>query len=147
MSVTTDGPTTGVSAMAGRMVIARFRDGRLIKGTTQDFAPNRLIFHIYEGGDQSSKAIEVQLSELKAVLYVKDFKGNSDRDDEYRFDKVVGHGRKAEVTFEDGEVVAGFIMGYHADRPGFFLIPADPDSNNERIYVLNAAVKSLDWVR
>lgn len=129
------------------MVIARFRDGRLLKGTTQDFAPNRVMFHIYEGGDPSAKAVEVRLDELKAVLYVKDFEGNSEHHDEYSFDRVVGHGRKAEVTFADGEVVCGFTMGYHADRPGFFLIPADPDSNNERIYVLNASVKSINWVR
>ena len=147
MAFTSSGPTTGAPTSAGRMVIARFRDGRLLKGTTQDFAPNRETFHIYEGGNQSSQAVEVRLEELKAVLYVKDFEGNSQRKDEYRFDKVVGHGRKAEVTFDDGEVVAGFTMGYHADRPGFFLIPADPGSNNERIYVLNPSVKSISWVR
>jgi len=147
MAFTSSGSTTGAATSAGRMVVARFRDGRLLKGTTQDFAPNRESFHIYVGGDQSSQAVEVQLVELKAVLYVKDFEGNSQHHDEYRFDKVVGHGRKAEVTFVDGEVVAGFTMGYHADRPGFFLIPADPDSNNERIYVLNASIKSINWVR
>jgi hypothetical protein len=147
MAFTTSGPTTGASTIAGRMVIARFRDGRLLKGTTQDFAPNRETFHIYEGGDQSSKAVEVRLEELKAVFYVKDFAGNSKHHGEYSFDKVVGHGRKAEVTFADGEVLAGFTMGYHTDRPGFFLIPADPDSNNERIYVLNASIKSINWIR
>ena len=147
MATTTIGATTGASAIAGRMVIARFRDGRLLKGTTQDFAPNRESFHVYEGGDVSSKAVEIQLEELKAVLYVKDFEGNSDHKDEYRFDNVVGHGRKTEVTFLDGEVIAGFTMGYHADRQGFFLIPADPDGNNDRIYVLNSSVKSINWVR
>jgi len=147
MSVITSGSATGSSTITGRMVIARFRDGKLLKGTTQDFAPNRKVFHIYEGGDLSSKAVEVELDQLKAVLYVKDFAGNPRRRDTYSFDKMVGHGRKAEVIFSDGERIFGFVMGYHADRPGFFLVPADPESNNERIYVLNAAVRSLDWVR
>jgi hypothetical protein len=139
--------STGAPVIAGRMVIARFRDGKVLKGTTQDFAPNRSSFHVYVGGDEKSKAVEVQLDQLKAVLYVKDFKGNRYRQDKNSFEQAVGHGRKARVKFSDGEVVAGFTMGYHADRPGFFLVPADPDSNNERIYVLNAAVKSVDWVR
>jgi hypothetical protein len=147
MTITQSRTPTDSSAAAGRRVIARFSDGRMLKGMTQDFAPNRETFHIYEGGDLSSKAVEVRMEELKAVLYVKDFEGNNEHRREYRFDKTVGHGRKAEVTFYDGEVVAGFTMGYHTDRPGFFLIPADPGGNNERIYVLNASVESIKWIR
>ena len=147
MTYTSGDPTAGASAIAGRMVIARYLDGRLLKGTTQNFAPNRESFHIYQDGDESTKAVEVRLDELKVVLYVKDFAGNSKRKDDYGFDKVVGHGRKAEVTFADGEVVSGFTMGYQSQRQGFFLIPADAGSNNERIYVLNASVKSINWVR
>jgi len=147
MPVISGQPTTGAAAITGRMVIARYRDGRLLKGTTQDFAPNRDAFHVYEGGDLSTKAVKVDLDQLKAVYYVKDFAGNPRRRDVYSFDKTVGHGRKAEVIFSDGERISGFVMGYHADRPGFFLVPADPESNNERIFVLSAAVRSLDWVR
>ena len=147
MTYNTSSPRKDTSAMAGRMVVARFRDGRLIKGTTVDFMPQKESFHIYEGGDESSPAIQVQADELKAVLYVKDFEGNPEHKDQYDFVKAAGHGRKAEVTFEDGEVIAGFTMGYHAEKLGFFMVPADPDGNNARIFVLNAAVKSIDWVR
>jgi hypothetical protein len=140
------GDFAGSSTLAGRMVVARFRDGRMLKGTTADFAPNRETFHLYEGGDVSTTAVQVAVDELKAVLYVKSFEGDSSHRDDYDFGKSAGHGRKAEVTFEDGEVIAGFTMGYSAERQGFFLEPADAESNNSRIYVVNKAVKSMRWV-
>ena len=48
------------------------------------------------------------------------------------------------VTFKDGEMLAGFTMGYNPNNQGFFLIPADPDSNNSRAYILNSALKKVE---
>ena len=134
------------SAVSGRMVVARFEDGRMIKGTTQDFAPNKPTFHIYENGDESATAVTVTIDELKAIFFVKSFEGARERNENYDFKKTQGHGRKALVMFDDAEVVAGFTMGYNRSRPGFFLIPADEESNNSRIYVVNKAVKSINWL-
>ena len=46
----------------------------------------------------------------------------------------------------DGEVINGYTSGYNPGRAGFFLIPAEAENNNERIFVVNKAVKQLDWV-
>ena len=128
------------------MVVARFRDGRMVEGTTQDFAPSKPKFHVYENGDESSAALAVVVEELKAIFFVKSFEDRRERDDNWDFKKSPGHGRKVLVMFDDTEVVAGFTMGYNRSRPGFFLIPADEDSNNSRIYVVNSAVKSINWI-
>jgi hypothetical protein len=37
-------------------------------------------------------------------------------------------------------------MGYQPNRSGFFLVPADPESNNERCYIVSAAVKKVEFV-
>ena len=58
---------------------------------------------------------------------------------------VTGQGRKIRVTFEDGEVLAGFCMGYSPDRLGFFVVPADTSGNNNRVFVVNAGVKDVAW--
>ncbi len=42
--------TTSPIAEKDRLVVVRFLDGRILKGTTQDFAPNKTEFHLYEGG-------------------------------------------------------------------------------------------------
>ena len=64
--------------------------------------------------------------------------------------KLKDHKKKTcpvrELKFLDGEEMSGFTMGYSAEKQGFFLNPADPDSNNTRVYVLNAAVAEVKWV-
>ena len=34
-------------------------------------------------------------------------------------------------------------QGYQPDRPGFFVVPVDPKSNNDRCFVVMAAVKAV----
>jgi hypothetical protein len=134
---------TPPATATGTLVVARYRDGRTVKGTTQDFVPARTRFHIFPYGDRSGRAVVVDYSELKAVFFVKSYDGNPDHDEEYSFERAKGHGRKAVVMFDDREMIAGYTMGYHPDRPGFFIVPAEPDSNNSRVFVINAAVKTI----
>jgi hypothetical protein len=47
------------------------------------------------------------------------------------------------VRFSDGETLVGTTQGYDRQRPGFFLIPADPQSNIERCYVVVAATSDV----
>jgi hypothetical protein len=140
-------PRAGAPApgAAGRMVVAHFRDGRTLKGTTHDFLPNRPTFHVYVDGDERSKAVTLSAADLKAVFFVKDYSGSKERVDVAGFADARGFGRKAEVTFADGEVVSGFTTGYNPAALGFFLIPADAGGNNNRIFVVNQAVRSFRW--
>jgi hypothetical protein len=133
-------------AEQGRMVVVRFLDGRTLKGTTQDFAPNKTQFHVYEGGDESSRAVAVDTASLKAVFFVKSYEGDSVHQDRHDFESAVAHGRKMLVRFLDGEEIAGTTTGYNPAKPGFFLIPADADCNNARIFVVSSAVAAVEWV-
>jgi hypothetical protein len=45
-------------------------------------------------------------------------------------------GRKVVVTFQDGEVLTGSTLGYRAGDRGFFMQPADSQSNNLRVFVV-----------
>jgi hypothetical protein len=128
------------------MVVARFLDGRTLKGTTHDFLPNKATFHIYVNGDERSKAVALSSAELKALYFVKDLSGSKERADVPGFGGAKGFGRKAQVTFADGEVVCGFTTGYNPTALGFFLLPADSSGNNTRIYVVNKAVRDFNWV-
>jgi len=139
-------PPRSGGAITGRMVVARFCDGRTVKGTTQDFVPNRTTFHIYPGGDESSKALAVNLDTLKALFFVKSFTGRRTHVENYDFERFKGYGRRCRVTFQDGELIAGYITGYSPERPGFFLVPAEANSNNDRVFIVNKAVRSVDWI-
>jgi len=121
-------------------VVAHFNDGSLLKGTTEDFSANRATFHLHEAG--SNDTVVVQIRKLKAVFFVRNLDGNPERRDIPGFLHGPGEtnqGKKIAVRFRDREIAFGYSLSYSRERSGFFLTPADPGSNNLRIYILTAA--------
>jgi hypothetical protein len=129
---------------AAQLVVIRFMDGHVLKGTTRDFAPDKARFHLFPSGDEEGKALDVVIGSLKAIFFVKSHEGNPGYVKDNSFERARGQGRRLVVTFKDGEMLAGFSMGYDPNSQGFFLIPADPDSNNSRAYILNSALKKVE---
>jgi len=122
-------------------VVAHFIDGKMLKGTTQDFNPTRPSFHIKPAG--GGPAVEVRCALLKAVFFVKSLEGNSKRQDLRGFltaPAATNHGKKLALRFKDGELMCGYTLSHRTDREGFFLFPADSEGNNIRVYVLLAQV-------
>ena len=129
-------------------VVARFTDGRMVKGVTSDFVPAKERFHVADASAApGSMPTEIQATDLKALFFVKDFAGNPQRGDRNQFDPAHPPvGRRIRVEFKDGEVLVGTTQGYQPGRPGFFLVPADPGSNIERCYVVTAATRDVRFV-
>jgi hypothetical protein len=123
-------------------IVVKFKDGSVKKGNTNDFLPNKQIFHL-NTTDGEMDAINVE--NAKAIFFVKDFAGDKDHDYSYE-DVVPGGGRKINVVFNDGEVVVGYALGYSPDRQGFMMTPADLSGNNERIYAVASAVKKVQFL-
>ena len=121
-------------------VVARFLDGRVIKGKTLDMDPSRPSFHLRSA---LHPPIEVQLAELKALFFVKDLAGDPERVDGMELsagDSRARGSQPIEVEFADGERVVGLTVRYPPVRPYFYVLPADERSNNIRILVNKAAV-------
>jgi len=129
-------------------VVVRYQDGRILKGTTVDFLPTKAGFHLMLADvPRDAKPVEVQIAEIKAVFFVKDFAGNAERkkNQEFPAGKTV-LGKKIRVVFQDGETLVGTTQGYDASRPGFFVVPADAGSNNERCFVVARAIKQVSFL-
>lgn len=129
-------------------VVARFLDGRLVRGVTFDFEPSRPHFHINEAGaPPGSKPVEVQLKDLKAVFFVRDFAGDPTHQDRKEFDPAKAPlGRKLRVVFKDGETLVGVSPSYLPGRAGFFLQPADATCNTERCYVIAGSAQIINLI-
>lgn len=130
------------------LVVARFTDGRLVKGLTNDFAPDKALFHVnLHGAVPGSRAEELNTGDLKALYFVKELTGNPNHIERREFDQIRRPlGRKIRVIFKDSEEMVGTTQGYQPSRPGFFVIPADPESNTERCYVVSSAAKSISFI-
>ena len=129
-------------------VVVRFADGRLVKGTTSDFQTGRETFHVSAASAApGSAAVEIRMKDLKAVFFVKDLVGNPKHVEKKEFDPSrPPAGRRIRVVFKDGEVFVGTTQGYQRDRPGFFVVPADPATNTERCYVVAASTREVGFV-
>jgi len=129
-------------------IVAHYQNGQLFKGTANDFFPNKDIFHFVPmDAPPGSKPLELRTTSLKGLFFVKDYLGNPDYHEKKEFDPskpVVG--RKIKVLFKDGELMVGTTNGYQRDRPGFFVIPADPNSNNERCFVVASATTEVSLI-
>jgi len=121
-------------------VVVHYADGRIVKGHATDFFPNKETFHLEE--KESSEANEIKVSELKGVFFVKTFEGNPAHHERKDLERA-GMGKRIQVEFKDGEELIGYTSGYSPDRSGFFVFPSDPDSNNERIFVVTAATANV----
>ena len=87
-------------------VVVHYMDGRIVKGTTQDFVSRRSSFHLNppEGGS----SVEIACGQLKAVFFVRDFDGDSGRQDVRGFLAGPGEtaqGKKLAVRFKDDELL------------------------------------------
>jgi hypothetical protein len=129
-------------------IVARFADGRVVKGTTADFVPAKPTFHVMLATDPvGAKPTELLVKDLKALFFVKDYAGNRNHVRKNEFDPSKPPvGRKIQVEFKDGEVMIGTTTGYQPTRPGFFVVPADAEANTERCYVITAATKAVKFI-
>jgi hypothetical protein len=126
-------------------VVARFAGGNMIKGTTNDFFSGKDVFHVNVlNAPADEKPFEIHTKDLKALFFVKDFRGNPHYINRNEFDpKNPIIGLKIRVEFNDGEVLVGTSTEYHPGRSGFFILPADTGTNNELCYVVAAATKDI----
>jgi hypothetical protein len=130
-------------------IVARFRDGRIEKGYTQDFFPSKPTFHLSKSLNKDSSGMErISLVDLKGVFFVKSFAGDPSYEEQKEpIGQVARIGRNVEVTFLDGEVIAGSALSYNPTDFGFFLFPPDPRNNNSKIFVINKAVKDCRYLQ
>jgi hypothetical protein len=136
------------------LVVARYRDGKMIRGVTHDFGPQKKGFHVStvekHGRTVDGKVFEILLLELKAVFFVKSLEGRQGPPSLKGLmeEKSEAPGlMKVRVTFFDGEILVGTTHGYTPERDGFFIVPLERDSNNLRIFVVSSAVKKVETWR
>lgn len=127
-------------------VVVAYVDGRRLRGSVFDFSPLKETFRLVEERDfADKKSTEISLKDLKAVFFVKDFRGNS----KYKESRKIEDGKpgqRVEVSFFDGERIVGTTHACNPDHKGFFVFPADPKSNSLRIFVVNWNVRDVRFL-
>ena len=137
------------------LVVAKYRDGRMIKGVTYNFGPEKKAFHVVpvteEKEEGTKKGVEVVISGLKALFFVKSLEGRKGpRSLEGLLEEEeeeVTSAMKVRVTFHDGEILVGMTHGYSREKQGFFIVPLEKESNNLRIFVVFNAAREIEVLK
>src|SRR5215472_13819179 len=115
-SVTT---APNLNDLRSKAVVA-FLDGRRAKGFIYNFSPVKDRFRVFLEHD----TLQRETNEFTTQ----------------------NQGRKAEVTFQDGEKLVGTTDAYNPQKVGFFMVPADPRSNNLRVFVITKNARQIRWL-
>ncbi len=138
---------------AEEKVVARYKNGTLVKGYVSSFRIDADTLRLRE--QKAKEDSSVPLNDLKAVFFVKTFKGYRDRVERKVFGLRKNSGRKVYVKFSDRESLLGYIDGeipwdkgfslakLGKKAKGFYLLPVDSSSNNMRIFVVGSAIKDI----
>ena len=124
-------------------VVARYIDGRLVKGTSIDVTPGKPVCHV-RTDDQG--IVEVTLADLKALYFVKTPEGDPAHD--YASEPSPGDPRLAgshriTLTFNDGEKSAVLANRYPPMGNFFYVLPVDGSGNTIRVLVNRAAISKI----
>jgi hypothetical protein len=123
-------------------IVARYADGRVVKGHCRGFIPARGYLSVSPAPDGAQSTVTtVLVRHLKAVFFVHDLEGTPGGVEP----TPVARGRDIVVTFMDGEVLSGTTLNYAVDGPGFYLSPHEQRGNNLRIFVVNEAVRHVQF--
>jgi hypothetical protein len=132
--------------MIKNKLVVKFKDGKIVKGWSTNFRPNKEIFHLHPLEEYGKDVIVIEVSSLKAVFFVKDFIGDKDYKKVRTFKgqpKGTPSERKIIIIFRDGENFYGTTHSYNPERKGFFAYPIDPKDNNDRVFVVAPAIESV----
>lgn len=126
------------------LAVAHLLTGEVLKGSAVGFFPNKPSFQLKpaDGGNP----VDVQCDQLKALFFVRNLTGDPRRQDLRGFvagPAVTTNGNRIAVHFKDGELLTGYSMNYGPGKDSFVVFPADPRSNNLRIYVRAAATQKV----
>ena len=135
--------------MKKQKVVLNFLDGRIIKGYINDFSPKDE-FVLIE--NRLSDKQKFKINELKAIFFVKTFKGNKDYSEKKSFTLASPVGKRILVRFKDSETLIGYVegsvpwqRGFHLEskKGGFFLVPTDDKGNNTKVFVVSTSVSDV----
>jgi small nuclear ribonucleoprotein (snRNP)-like protein len=137
-------------------VVLRFNSGATLKGKLLDFSLKSESLFFKKISEKDKTVIDIK--ELKAIFFVKSFKGKLNYRERKTYTARNTHNKKVFVKFKDGESLTGYLEGSvpwekgfflsseKMKLKGFFILPTDKDSNNIKIFIVNSSVRDVTVV-
>ena len=126
----------------GRKAVVHYRSGEVKRGLAVDFSPRKPGFHLNSLENPYGKSDFVLFDEVKAIFFVKNL-CEASHDKLGKNSNGSERGNSVLVKFKDGEIIQGLCRRLTSTSSGFYVLPEDPYSNNESVFISSLAIDSI----
>ena len=127
-------------------VIGKYRDGRTVRGYTNDFNPTRPYLHV-SPAPFADETKFVSMIHLDALFFLSDPSTPAANDYESTEKATSGmRGRRVAMTLPNGKEIIGTTLTYSRDGSGFFVRPLDSDAGATRVFVTQSGIRNIRFL-
>jgi uncharacterized protein DUF6982/PilZ domain-containing protein len=129
-----------------QQVIGKYRDGRTVRGYTNDFSPTRPYLHV-SPTPLADETKFVSMMHLDALFFISD--PNLPAVNEHESTAGASsttRGRRVAMTLPNGKEIIGTTLTYSRDGSGFFVRPLDSDAGATRVFVTQSGVRNIRFL-
>jgi hypothetical protein len=148
-------PATGAARTTARdastwagwqQVIGKYRDGRTVRGYTNDFSPTKPYLHV-SPTPFADETKFISMMHLDALFFLADATtaDANERESAERGSSAT-RGRRVAMALPNGKEIIGTTLTYRHDGGGFFVRPLDSDAGATRIFVTQSGIKNIRFL-
>jgi hypothetical protein len=126
-------------------VVGQYRDGRVVRGYTNDFSASRAFLHVSPTpfGDEAKF---VSMIHLDALFFLPSSQTQLADEWESMEHVAATHGRRIAMTLPDGSEMIGTTLTYSRDGSGFFVRPLDRQTGASRVFVTQSGIRNIRFL-
>lgn len=127
-------------------VVGQYRDGRVVRGYTNDFSSARAYLHVSPTpfGDETKFVSMIHLDALFFLPSVQTSK--TEEREAFEYAASATRGRRIAMTLPDGTEMLGTTLTYSRDGSGFFVRPVDQQTGATRVFVTQSGIRNIRFL-
>lgn len=126
-------------------IVGKYRDGRTVRGYTNDFSPMRPFFHV-SPTPFADETKFVSMIHLDALFFLPDPHTTATEWDRLEQAASAGRGRRVALTLPNGKEMIGTTLTYSREGSGFFVRPLDRHAGPTRVFVTQSGIGNIRFL-
>jgi hypothetical protein len=126
-------------------VVGKYRDGRTVRGYTNDFSPQKPYLHV-SPTPFADETKFVSLIHLDALFFFPDPHTAESEWDALESSTSATRGRKVALTLPHGKEMIGTTLTYSSDGSGFFVRLLDHQTGATRVFVTQCGIRNIRFL-
>jgi len=126
-------------------VVGKYRDGRTVRGYTNDFSPMRPFLHV-SPTPFADETKFVSMIHLDALFFLPDPHTTATEWDRMEQAASATRGRRVSITLPNGKEMIGTTLTYSRDGSGFFVRPLDREAGTTRVFVTQSGIRNIRFL-